>query len=101
MCVCVYICVCLIVCDLETSQRGGLAPIWAIAPKKKHISIYVYFTKVTSSIQVFRLIFCMHISSLPYVLHVQTFSKTLLLIITTKQNINSILTCFPDLIFRV
>jgi len=96
----ICVCVCLIVCDLETSQRGGLDPIWVTAPQKP-ISIYVKFTKVATSIQVFRLILHMHLSSLPYVLHVQTFLKTLLLIITTKQNIISILTCFPDLIVRV
>jgi hypothetical protein len=30
-----YVCVCLIVCDLETSKRGGQSPIWAVAPKEK------------------------------------------------------------------
>ena len=26
----------VIVCDLETLKRGGLGPIWAIAPQKKN-----------------------------------------------------------------
>jgi len=26
---------CLIVCDLEPSKRGGLGPIWAVATQKK------------------------------------------------------------------
>jgi len=30
----VYVCVCLIVGDLETSKRGGLAPILAVQPQK-------------------------------------------------------------------
>jgi len=38
--VCVFVCVCLIVCDLEASQKGRLEPIWAIAPQKD-IIIYV------------------------------------------------------------
>jgi hypothetical protein len=28
-------CVCLIVCDLESPKRGGLGPIWAVAPRQK------------------------------------------------------------------
>ena len=28
-------CVCLIVCDLETSKRGGLGPTWAVVSQKK------------------------------------------------------------------
>ena len=27
-------CICLILCDLETSKRNGLGPIWAVAPSK-------------------------------------------------------------------
>jgi hypothetical protein len=27
--------VCLIVCDLETSKRGGLGPIWTVLSQKK------------------------------------------------------------------
>jgi hypothetical protein len=28
-------CVCLIVCDLETSKQGTLSPIWTVEPQKK------------------------------------------------------------------
>jgi hypothetical protein len=29
------VCVCLIVCDLESSQGGGLGPSWTVAPQKR------------------------------------------------------------------
>ena len=31
MCVWVYVCV----CDLETSKRGGVGPVWALAPQEE------------------------------------------------------------------
>jgi len=35
LCVCVCVSVCVCVCDLGKSKRGGLGPIWAVAPHKE------------------------------------------------------------------
>ena len=32
----VCVCVCVSVCDLQTSKQGGLGPIWTVAPQKKN-----------------------------------------------------------------
>ena len=37
MCVCVFV----IVCDVETSVRGGLDSVWAAEPQKKAIDMSV------------------------------------------------------------
>jgi hypothetical protein len=31
------VCVCLIMCDLDTSKRGNVGRIWAVAPQKKKL----------------------------------------------------------------
>jgi hypothetical protein len=42
VCVCVCVCVCVrpIVYDLESSKRGDLSTIWAVAPQKKETNAY-------------------------------------------------------------
>jgi len=41
--VCVCVCVCLSnVYDIENSKQGGLGPIWAAAPRKQCICIYLF-----------------------------------------------------------
>ena len=34
-------CVCLVVCDLETSKEGGLGSTWAVAPQKNEVFLTV------------------------------------------------------------
>jgi hypothetical protein len=34
VCVCVYVCMCLIVCDPDTSDRCYLDPTWCVQPQK-------------------------------------------------------------------
>jgi hypothetical protein len=34
VCVCVFVCLFVIVCDLEISKLGGPGLIWAVAPQK-------------------------------------------------------------------
>jgi len=37
----VCVCVCLIVCDLQTAKWGRLGPIWAVASKKKKVASWL------------------------------------------------------------
>ena len=46
------VCVCVIVCDLEISKRGGLDPTWVVAPQKKYTLLKTYlFIPVESTMR--------------------------------------------------
>jgi hypothetical protein len=50
VCVCVCVCVCVVlVCDVETSERDHLGPIWAVASQEREVArmcVFIYRTYV-------------------------------------------------------
>jgi hypothetical protein len=52
--VCVCVCVCVVlVCDVETSERDHLGPIWAVASQEREAAcmcVFIYHTYLGGSI---------------------------------------------------